>query len=172
MSRSMCTRASHGSGIRRWLVALMLLSLLGMADSGYLFWKHRRSTLLTTGTGGSNFCQAGGCDLVSQGKYAEVKGIPVAAFGIAGYLALLALSVMAAVLGGRSLMWVIVGISGIGVVVSAFLVYLQIAVIGAICSWCVLSAFTMTSIFILSVLSVRRMRPLDLSEPAAQEGAI
>jgi uncharacterized membrane protein len=153
-------------------VALMLLSLLGMADSGYLFWKHRRSTLLTTGTGGSNFCQAGGCDLVSQGKYAEVKGIPVAAFGIAGYLALLALSVMAAALGGRSLMWGIVGISGIGVVVSAFLVYLQVAVIGAICSWCVLSAFTMTSIFILSVLLVRRMRPLDLSEPAAQEGAI
>ena len=172
MSRSMCTRASHGSGIRRWLVALMLLSLLGMADSGYLFWKHRRSTLLTTGTGGSNFCQAGGCDLVSQGEYAEVKGIPVAAFGIAGYLALLALSVMAAALGGRSLMWGIVGISGIGVVVSAFLVYLQIAVIGAICSWCVLSAFTMTSIFILSVLLVRKMRPLDLSEPAAQEGAI
>lgn len=172
MSRSMCTRASHGSGIRRWLVALMLLSLLGMADSGYLFWKHRRSTLLTTGTGGSNFCQAGGCDLVSQGKYAEVKGIPVAAFGIAGYLALLALSVMAAALGGRSLMWGIVGISGIGVLVSAFLVYLQIAVIGAICSWCVLSAFTMTSIFILSVLLVRKMRPLDLSEPAAQEGAI
>ena len=171
MSRSMCTRASHGSGIRRWLVALMLLSLLGMADSGYLFWKHRRSTLLTTGTGGSNFCQAGGCDLVSQGEYAEVKGIPVAAFGIAGYLALLALSVMAAALGGRSLMWGIVGISGIGVLVSAFLVYLQIAVIGAICSWCVLSAFTMTSIFILSVLLVRKMRPLDLSEPAAQEGA-
>ena len=172
MSRSMCTRASHGGGIRRWLVALMLLSLLGIADSGYLFWKHRRSTLLTTGTGGSNFCQAGGCDLVSQGKYAEVKGIPVAAFGIAGYLALLALSVMAAALGGRSLMWGIVGISGIGVVVSAFLVYLQVAVIGAICSWCVLSAFTMTSIFILSVLLVRKMRPLDLSEPAAQEGAI
>jgi uncharacterized membrane protein len=153
-------------------VALMLLSLLGMADSGYLFWKHRRSTLLTTGTGGSNFCQAGGCDLVSQGEYAEVKGIPVAAFGIAGYLALLALSVMAAALGGRSLMWGIVGVSGIGVLVSAFLVYLQIAVIGAICSWCVLSAFTMTSIFILSVLLVRKMRPLDLSEPAAQEGAI
>src|SRR3989304_3447498 len=103
MSRSMCTRASHGSGIRRWLVGLMLLSLLGMADSGYLLWKHRRSTLLATGTGGSNFCQAGGCDLVSQGKYAEVKGMPVAAFGVAGYLALLALSVMGAALGGGSL---------------------------------------------------------------------
>ena len=172
MSLSMCTKASHGSGIRRWLVALMLLSLLGIADSGYLFWKHRRSTLLTTGTGGSSFCQAGGCDLVSQGEYAEVRGIPLAGLGLVGYLALLALTLMAAALGGRSLMWGIVGISGIGVVVSAFLVYLQVAVIGAICSWCFLSAFTMTSIFILSVLLVRRMRPLDLSEPAAQEAAI
>lgn len=172
MSRSMCTRASHGRGIRRWLVVLMLLSLLGMADSGYLFWKHRRSTLLTTGTGGSNFCQAGGCDLVSQGEYAEVKGIPVAAFGIAGYLALFALSVMASALGGRSVVGAIIAISGIGVGVSAYLVYLQVAVIRAICSWCVLSAFTMTSIFILSGLLVRKMRPLDLSEPTAQEGAI
>ena len=168
----MSVDASAVPRVRRWLVALMLLSLLGMADSGYLFWKHRRSTLLTTGTGGSNFCQAGGCDLVSQGKYAEVKGIPVAAFGIAGYLALLALSVMAAALGGGSVVGAIIAISGIGVGVSAYLVYLQVAVIGAICSWCVLSAFTMGSIFILSVLLVRKMRPLDLSEPAAQEGAI
>ncbi len=123
MSRSMCTKASHGSGIRRWLVALMLLSLLGMADSGYLLLKYRRSTLLTTGTGGSSFCQAGGCDLVSQGEYAVVRGIPLAGLGLVGYLALLALTLMAAALCGRSLMWGIVGISGIGVVVSAFLVF-------------------------------------------------
>ena len=96
----------------------------------------------------------------------------MAGLGLVGYLALLALTLMAAALGGRSLMWGIVGISGIGVAVSAFLVYLQVAVIGAICSWCVLSAFTMTSIFILSVLLVRRMRPLDLSEPAAQKAAV
>ena len=164
MSRSMSTEAFDGSGIRRWLVALMLLSLLGMADSGYLFWKYR--------TGGSAFCPARGCDIVTQGEYAEIRGIPVAVFGLVGYLALLALTLMAAALGGRSLMWGIVGISGIGVVVSAFLVYLQVAVIRAICSWCVVSAFTMTSIFILSVLLVRRMRPLDLSEPAAQKGAM
>lgn len=172
MSRSMCTRASHGSGIRRWLVALMLLSLLGMADSGYLFWKHRRSTLLTTGTGGSNFCQAGGCDLVSQGKYAEVKGIPVAAFGIASYLALLALSMMAAALGGGSVVGAIIAISGIGVGVSAYLVYLQVAVIRAICSWCVLSAFTMALIFILSIVVRHKMRSLDQSGLAEQQRAL
>jgi uncharacterized membrane protein len=139
----------------------MVLSIVGIADSGYLLLKYRRSTLLTTGTGGSSFCQAGGCDLVSQGKYAEVKGIPVAAFGIAGYLALLALSVMAAALGGGRVVGAIIAISGIGVGVSGYLVYLQVAVIGAICSWCVLSAFTMTSIFFLSVLLLRQLRSLE-----------
>lgn len=42
-------------------------------------------------------------------------------------------SVMAVALGGRSVVGAIVAISGIGVVVSAFLVYLQVAVIRANC---------------------------------------
>jgi len=141
----------------------MVLSIVGIADSGYLLQRHAR--------GGSGFCPAYGCDIVNQGEYAEVKGIPVAAFGIAGYLALLALSVMAAALGGRSVIRTFFILSGVGVIVSAYLVYLQVAVIKSICFWCVVSAVTMVSIFILSVLLVRKMRPLDLSEPAAQEGA-
>jgi len=141
----------------------MVLSIVGIADSGYLLQRHAR--------GGSGFCPAYGCDIVNQGEYAEVKGIPVASFGIAGYLALLGLSVMAAVLGGRSVIRMIFILSGVGVIVSAYLVYLQVAVIKSICFWCVVSAVTMVSIFILSVLSVRKMRPLDLSEPAVQEGA-
>jgi uncharacterized membrane protein len=160
----MSSSPSAWSGPRLWLVALMVLSIVGIADSGYLLQRHAR--------GGSGFCPAYGCDVVNQGEYAEVNGIPVAAFGIAGYLALLALSVMAAALGGRSVIRTIFILSGVGVIVSAYLVYLQVAVIKSICFWCVVSAVTMVSIFILSVLLVRKMRPLDLSEPAAQEGAI
>ena len=156
----MSTKAAAGGGIRRWLVAVILLSLVGVADSGYLFWKYR--------TGGSAFCPARGCDIVTQGEYAEIRGIPVAALGLVAYLALLALSVMAAVIGGRSVVRAIFAISGIGVVVSALLVYLQVAVIRAIYYWCVLSAFTMTSIFILSIVVLRKMRSLDRSESAGQ----
>jgi len=172
MSRSMSTEVVRGRETRGWLLALMFLSVLGLADSGYLYWRHYRSTLIPSGSEQLASCPAGGCDLVTQGDYAEIRGIPLAGLGLVGYLALLALTLMASTLGGRSLIWGIVGISGIGVVVSAFLVYLQVAVIRAICSWCVVSVFTMTSIFIMSVLLVRRMRPLDLSEPAAQTGAI
>ena len=153
MSRSMSTEAFDGSGIRRWLVALMLLSLIGAGDSGYLLWKHW--------TGGSSFCQPGGCDLVTQGEYAEVRGIPLAAIGLAGYLTLLCLAAMAAWSAKPSAVGAIAAISGIGVVLSAFLVYLQVAVIRTICSWCILSAFAMASIFILSVLLLRQLRHLE-----------
>ena len=162
-SRSMSTKAVAGSRVRRWLVAVILLSLVGVADSSYLVWKHR--------SGGSARCPANGCDLVTQGEYGEIRGVPVAAFGVVGYLTLLALSVLAAALGGRSLMRAIFGISGIGVVVSAFLVYLQVAVIRAICPWCLLSAFTMTALFILSIVVLCQMRPLDQSESAGQQRA-
>jgi uncharacterized membrane protein len=58
-----------------------------------------------------------------------------------------------------------------GVVVSAFLVYLQIFVIRAICPWCMLSAFTMTALFILSIVVLCQMRSLDQSESAGQQRA-
>lgn len=150
-SRSRSTEVSTPSRAWRWLVALMLLALLGVADSSYLLWKH---------SGGSTaFCPAGGCDAVNQGEYSEIRGLPLAAFGVAGYVALLALSVMAATRGHRGLVAAICAISGLGVIASAFLVYLQIVVIKAICFWCVLSAFTMTAIFVLSIRLFPKTRP-------------
>jgi len=149
----MSVDASAAPAVRRWLVALMLLSLFGVADSGYLLQRHAR--------GGSGFCPAYGCDIVNQGEYAEVKGIPVAAIGLAGYATLLGLSVLAAALRARSVVKMISVLSGIGVVVSAYLTYFQVAVIAAICFWCVISTFTIASIFPLSIVSLRKMRPLD-----------
>lgn len=160
----MSTEAVAGNRVRRWVVAVILLSLVGVADSSYLLWKHR--------SGGPARCPANGCDLVTQGEYGEIRGIPVAAFGVVGYLTLLALSVLAVALEGRSLMRAIFGISGIGVVVSAFLVYLQVGVIRAVCPWCMLSAFTMTALFILSIVVLCKIRPLGQSESAGQERGV
>jgi uncharacterized membrane protein len=84
---------------------------------------------------------------------------------LAGYLTLLCLAAMC-VVGQAKRCEAIATISGIGVVVSAFLVYLQVAVIRAICSWCILSAFTMASICILSVLLLRQLRYLERRQSA------
>lgn len=164
MSQSRSTEVVAGRRTRRWLLALPMLALIGLADSGYLLWQHR--------TASSAFCPTDGCDVVNQGDYSRVLGIPIAAFGVVAYLLLFVLSVIAVRLDSRRLLGVTFVIAGIGVAVSAWLVYLQVAVIASICLWCVLSALLMTSIFILSLSAFLMMQPPLLSEPANPERVI
>jgi uncharacterized membrane protein len=147
----MCADRTDGPKVRRWLLALVLLALVGAADAGYLLWWHGRPGADRAGGVGSAFCPAKGCEFVNQGEYANVLGVPLAAIGLAGYLMILALSLLAAIRRGRRATQGIVMLSGVGVMVSAYLVYLQVAVIGAICSYCVVSAITMTSILVVAL---------------------
>ena len=165
----MSADTSAGRGARLWLVAL--LSILGVADSSYLLWKRPPSTLLTISGGGSAFCLANGCDTVNQGDYAKVGGVPIAAFGLGAYLTLLGLSVLAVALKGRHMVNAIGILSGVGVSVSAYLVYLQVGVIMAICSWCIVSALMMLSIFVVSIVWLRTIRPPSQIVPARLEAA-
>ena len=158
MSPSRSTEAVAARRARRWLLLLPLLALLGLADSGYLLWQHLAAT--------STFCPTAGCAAVTQGAYSEIRGIPLAAIGVAAYLLLLTLSVMAVALDSRRVLGVMLAIAGIGVAVSAWLVYLQVAVIGSICFWCVLSALTMLSILAMSLSAFLTIRPSQWAEPA------
>ena len=53
---------------------------------------------------------------------------------------------------------VLVAQSAIGVLFSAWLTYLELAVIHAICIWCVTSACVVTLIFIVSLMDLREIR--------------
>ena len=163
----MSVDASAAPRVRRWLVALALLSLFGVADSGYLLWSHRHLAADAAGSDGSAFCPAKGCEVVNQGEYAEVRGVPLAAIGLAGYLTILALSLLATTLGSAHVLRAIVMLSGIGVCVSAYLIYLQLAVIKVICSYCVVSAITMISILVVTLTLLWKIRPLDQPERPA-----
>jgi uncharacterized membrane protein len=129
----------------------MLLALVGAVDAGYLLWSYRRAGADEAGGAWSAFCPAKGCEAVNQGEYANVRGVPLAAVGLAGYLTILALCLVTAIRRDRRAMQVISVLSGIGVIVSAYLVYLQVAVIKAICSYCIVSAITMTSILVVAL---------------------
>lgn len=98
----------------------------------------------------------GDCHAVQSSQYAEVGGVPVAAFGLLMYLGLLAL------LGGRlarlgsqgvqdALATLTFSLALGGVVYSAYLTYLELAVLYAICIWCVTSASIITLVFLLAL---------------------
>lgn len=134
---------------RRWVIRL--LALAGSGISAYLTWAHLAEQSVTCG-------QSQGCDIVQQSVYSEVGGIPIALLGLIAYLALFALTLLPGHGPGDWDIYTplaVFGISLIGVLYSAYLTYLELFVIYAICRWCVSSAIVITAIFLLSLPDLR-----------------
>ncbi len=122
---------------------LIILSLLGILDAGYLTWEHYRNVIPP--------CTIGGwfpdCGKVLTSKYSFLFGVPLALLGLIHYsidciifsVALLAPKRWARVLA------VFLGTAGF--IMSLYFVYLMLFVIGALCKYCLLSALISTLIF-------------------------
>ena len=127
---------------RNLRIGAAILALAGIGVATYI--------AIAEGGGGAPKCLAGGhgCETVAKSHYAHLAGINVAVIGIVGYALLLAAAVLPGDAGrfGGFLMALV----GFGF--SAYLTYLELFVIDAICQWCVASAVLMTLLFIVSAL--------------------
>jgi len=135
----------------RTLVAILVLSLAGLAVSGYLTWVYTSNAVaLCFGSGG--------CDAVQHSPYARLLGIPIPALGAVGYLMLTGLAGAALRLKRQQEMLVLalLGVALVGVLFSGYLTYLELFVIRAICTWCVVSAVIMLLTFLLTVHAYRQ----------------
>jgi uncharacterized membrane protein len=147
-------------GGRGWLWAPVVLSALGILVSGYLSVKRF--------TGGSLACSRWAqCDVVNNSVYAKIHGIPVAFIGLAGYLVLLGLAIASLQTEGptqRRLLGLsfLLALGGVGF--SAYLTYLELYVIEALCNWCMASATLITLLAIVGVVNLWRAgrEPVDL----------
>jgi uncharacterized membrane protein len=131
-----------------------LVSLAGVLVSAYLW-------LYTLGRIGDLACSGAGCATVQASRYSRFLGVEVAAIGVAGYVVLLALTLLALQprwTRSRGLVLLLVGLSGVAVGFTAYLKYLEFFVIEAVCQWCVVSAVLITLFFLLMVFELRRMR--------------
>jgi uncharacterized membrane protein len=136
----------------RQLIAL--LALVGTFVALYL-------TLYKVGVIGVLSCSVGSCETVNTSRWAIFLGLPVAAWGLATYVILLALSIAGAspaLEDAPPISWALVALSGWSVLFSGWLTYLELFVIHAICIWCVSSACIMVAIFFASVADLRRVR--------------
>ena len=100
----------------------------------------------------------GGCSIVNSSSYSEVSGIPVALIGVGGYLVILALLLIE-----NSIKYfkqngtlIVFGLALVGFLFTLYLVYVELALIHALCPFCVTSQITMTILFIFSVLRLVR----------------
>lgn len=127
-------------------VAAAVVALVGLADSIYLTVHHYTAEPVPCSL-------LEGCEQVLTSPYAEIVDIPLAGFGAAAYFVAFSLALLAAF--GDRRTWAVFGIQTI--LMSAFtawLIYVQAALIGAFCQFCLLSAVTTFTLYSLYLISV------------------
>src|ERR1035438_2127712 len=121
----------------RYLIAL--LDLAGVVVSTLALRIH-----YSTETAPCSINEKWDCGIVNHSPYSEVKGIPVAAIGIAGYLALAGLALMRQ----RTLAFLI---SLIGLGFALYLAHIEKDVLMVWCQYCVISLGIIALITTLSL---------------------
>jgi uncharacterized membrane protein len=142
---------------KRMIIAALALCGLGVAT--YL-------ALYKLGYIGTLACGSGGCETVQLSKWANLLGLPVALWGVGFYVALFALALLGTTERFVDAPWVshaLLAMTGWGVIFSAWLTYLELYVINAICIFCVVSAVVITVTFLVSILEWRS-RPREITE--------
>jgi uncharacterized membrane protein len=135
-------------------MGVAVLSLLGLFVSGYL-------SMYKLGMIGAITCSVGSCERVQDSPWASFLGLPVALWGVGAYAFLFVVALLGLQPRWARARWVAVALaamSGVGVLFSAYLTYLEARVIEAWCQWCVVSAILVTLIFLLSLPGLRHAR--------------
>lgn len=124
-----------------------VLALAGLAIAGYLTWVHY--------AGLSPVCVGGGgsCERVQTSEWADLAGVPVALLGLIGYVLVLLTLALPDELGRMAAAFVAL----VGFGFSAWLTYVELVKIDAVCQWCVASAVLMTLLAIVTVTRALRV---------------
>ncbi len=129
--------------------ASVVLGVVGLVDALYLTWLKV--------SGNEALCLGfGECDVVNSSPYAEIYGIPIALVGAMAYAVILGLLVWEV----RSRaphhgLWARYGVFMLtlaGTLYSAYLTYIEVAVLEAICPFCVISAVVLVLLWVLALL--------------------
>lgn len=122
-----------------------VVALIGLGDAVYLTIHHLTGEMVPCSV-------TGGCETVLTSSYAEIGGIPLAAFGAVAYFIAFSLAILAAF--GNRKMWFIFGAQvSLMALASSYFVYLQLFVIKAICQYCMVSAGVCLTLFIIAIVS-------------------
>jgi uncharacterized membrane protein len=134
------TKSSSIAGLP---LAASIVALVGLADSIYLTIHHYTAEPVPCG-------EAFDCEMVLTSSWAEIGGIPLAAFGAAAYFVAFALALLTAF--GDRRMWRLFGVlTMLMAAFSLWLIYVQAFRIHAFCQFCLISAGTTFTLFILYI---------------------
>ena len=120
--------------------ALGALCLAGATVAGYVLAARWGDAQL--------LCSTGGCETVQSSAYADVLGVPVAALGLAAYAAILG----TAFSGGARARVAGAAVALSAGLFSAYLLVVQVAILDAVCDWCVANDAIVSLVAITALL--------------------
>ena len=144
-----------------------LVALAGLFVATYL-------ALYKLGMLGALSCSVGSCETVQLSRWATLLGLPVAAWGVGYYALVFALAfagVQERFAESRRIALALLLLTAWGLIFSAWLTYLELFVIHAICQWCVVSAVLAAVLFLICWLDWREMNKQVLGPGSEVLGA-
>lgn len=120
----------------------MAVSFIGFLDALYLSVERMR--------GGKVICVIlDGCDKVTTSLYSTILTVPVAYLGAMYYLLIFSLALWFLVSKKEQTVRLISYLTGAGFLASTWFVYLQVFIIRSICLYCMISAMTSGTLFVI-----------------------
>lgn len=145
MDNSEIIKTETRSAIAKLPILAAIVALIGLADAIYLTVHHYTAepvpcSLIT------------GCEQVLTSSYAEIYGIPLAIFGAFAYLTAFILALVSAF--GNRVAWALFGLQVVIMTIfTGWLLYVQAYIIEAFCQFCLISAATTFTLFIIFIIS-------------------
>jgi protein-disulfide isomerase/uncharacterized membrane protein len=139
--------------LQRAAIGSLLLSLVGLGICGYLVYLHlgllRGELLGGVACGGAG---AFNCHAVTGGAFGTVLGMPLSVWGLVGYVAVLALALLAlqSEAMGRGALTLLTGLALLFVMIDLALLSLMLFVIRVLCPLCLLTYAVNISLLVIS----------------------
>ena len=132
---------------------LAVLDIIGLAIATYL-------SVVELGGGVPACGPLRGCETVAQSEYSRIGGVPVAVYGVGLSLVLLTLAIAWWRTNFYGLLLAHYGLSLAGVLFEIYFIYIQIAVIHAVCVWCTSYGLSLVLRFVIALMVwLRQPRP-------------
>ena len=133
--------------IPTWLVsAIFIVSFLGFVDASFLTAEHFLKM-----TPPCFIVQ--GCDTVTTSSYSKILGVPVSLLGFMYYFLVLVLAMYYADKKRAITLSLFHAVTTVGFCMSLWFLYAQAFIIKAWCTYCLLSAGTSITLFILGIIA-------------------
>lgn len=139
---------------QKGLVFLLILAIIGLIDASYLTYEHFSGIIPPCST---NLLFLD-CGKVLTSSYSMIGNIPLSLLGMIHYFVLFFLIMMNIIKKGKWYTLVVIQ-AGIGLLVSLYLIYLQVFTIHSFCFYCMISAINSIVLFIIALVFNKKSGP-------------